>query len=161
MKTWIIPFILFWTLALSAKSLEGIVEKCYDGDTCHVRVDSKKLKIRLSGIDAPELKQTEGKFARNYLQYLIQGQKVKLVCTGKSYDRRTCEVYLGDLWVNRKMVQEGWAWDSPKYSKRVFQEEMRKAQKEKKGIWSGTPISPFGYRHGKQAKCLRDAIYMP
>ncbi len=98
----------------------------YDGDTCRVDIDLgfnisiKREKIRLSGINAPELRgkeREEGLRSRNYLRELILGKEIYLETEkdrkGK-YGR-----YLGTIWVkdendkyfnvNEKLVKEGYA----------------------------------------------------
>ncbi len=55
------------TESLCCEVVESLI---YDGDTFRVRCDGRELKIRLCGIDAPEVKQSLGIEARNYLRSL-------------------------------------------------------------------------------------------
>jgi endonuclease YncB( thermonuclease family) len=62
-----------------SRRCEVIGGSIYDGDTFQVRCDGRKQKIRLWGIDAPEVKQPLGIEARNYLRSLVassQGQVI-------------------------------------------------------------------------------------
>ncbi len=102
------------------------VVSVYDGDTCRVNIDLgfntmlKNEKIRLSGINAPELRgseREEGLKSRDYLRTLILGKQIYLETEkdkkGK-YGR-----YLGTIWVvnesglyenvNEKLVKNGYA----------------------------------------------------
>lgn len=102
------------------------VVSVYDGDTCRVDIDLgfntflRREKIRLSGINAPELRGEEreaGLRSRDFLRGLINGKSVYLETEkdrkGK-YGR-----YLGTIWVkdesgtyinvNEKLVEEGYA----------------------------------------------------
>ena len=139
---------------------EGIVESCYDGDTCRVRIDQKTQKVRFSGIDAPELKQEFGKEARDYLKNLIHLKKVKLKCQGQSWDRKTCLVFLGLQNINEEMVKKGYAWDSPQYSQKAYHDLMNEAQKQKLGLWGKNPISPYCYRKPTSKTCKKDRMAM-
>jgi endonuclease YncB( thermonuclease family) len=137
-----------------------VVESCHDGDTCRVKVEGKTLKVRFSGIDAPEIKQPEGQAAKLQLDTLILNQPVNLECEGESYDRTTCVVFKGATNVNEEMVKGGFAWDSPRYSKGRYRDFMLKAQQEKIGIWKSTTVSPYCFRHKKARQCSGNPLWM-
>jgi len=142
--------------------LSGVVEKCHDGDTCRVQVNRKSLKIRFAGIDCPELSQKYGKDARNFTEATIKGKEVNLQCDGKSFDRLTCTVFLGDTNVNLLIVQSGWAYDSTKYSKGRYLASVNDAKTRRIGIWADSNlVSPYCYRHKVNKKCSTDRSYMP
>lgn len=67
-------------------SISGKVVSIHDGDTITILQDKQQIKVRLFGIDAPELKQPYGKKSKQFLANLIAGK----VC-GKVH----CEVYKG------------------------------------------------------------------
>lgn len=146
--------------AKNVEKLSGVVESCHDGDTCRISVKNRSLKVRFSGIDAPEIKQPEGQMSKSYLDGLILNKIVNLECEGKSFDRTTCLVFLGDQNINREMVKEGFAWDSPKYSKGIYREFMLKAQEQKLGIWKSVTESPYCFRHKNAKKCKTDPLWM-
>jgi len=80
----ILKYILFCALLflpLHSFAWEGKVISVYDGDTLTVsNLDNQKVKIRLYGIDAPELKkQPYGRASRDYLQRLILNKTVEVV----------------------------------------------------------------------------------
>ena len=94
-----------------------------DGDTIHIG----KTKIRLLGIDAPEMKQTcrtsKGKeqmcgvLAKLALEGLVRGQNV--TCKGDKrdrYKRLIAVCYAGPYDLNAKMVRQGWALAYRRYS---------------------------------------------
>lgn len=160
---------LFFTTQLQAKSKTRHAQKikkfdveiisCHDGDTCKAKYKNEKIKIRFSGIDAPEIKQSEGKLAKKYLNDLLVDKTVQLECNGKSYDRLTCLVFLNGIEINQQMVDKGFAFDSPKYSKGKYQQAMLQAQTAKLGIWKSIETSPFCTRHKNNAKCKTDSLY--
>lgn len=143
-------------------NLQGVVQKCHDGDTCRVLVGNKSLKIRFAGIDCPELSQKYGKQARNFTESMIKNKEVRLECDGTSFDRLTCTVFLGNKNVNQSIVENGWAYDSTKYSKGRYLATVDEAKTQRKGIWSDNDlISPYCYRHKTAKKCANDQSYMP
>ena len=52
-------------------ALSGKVVSIHDGDTITVLQDKQQVKVRLFGIDAPELKQPYGKKSKRFLSNLI------------------------------------------------------------------------------------------
>ena len=67
----ILIFLLFFSYPTMA-GVSGKVIKVIDGDTIYVRdYDNKTHKIRLAGIDAPEMSQPYGKESRSHLLELI------------------------------------------------------------------------------------------
>ncbi|SEN94776.1 nuclease homologue [Gemmobacter aquatilis] len=89
-----------------------------DGDT----IRDGALRIRLWGIDAPELQDPRGPASRAYLRALIDGQPV--ACDPRNADRygrtvATCHLPDGrDLAC--EMVRAGMAHDWPRYSKGAY-----------------------------------------
>lgn len=152
----IIIVIMFLSLLSRADTISGIVSRCHDGDTCTVISDGKKISVRFSGIDAPEIKQTDGKAARDFAEGLIKGKVVRLQCEGKSYNRTTCTVFLGGTDINAEIVKAGFAYDIPKYSKGRYKMLMHSARDQKIGIWKNDPISPYCFRKKNNEKCKID-----
>lgn len=90
----------------------------HDGDSITVYDGvNPQIKIRLSEIDAPELKQPYGKEAKAVLSGLIFGQAVTLTPHGKDrYSRLLADVHFKDQRVNLQMVALGAAWRYDAYS---------------------------------------------
>ena len=123
-----------------------------DGDT----VDIAGTRIRLIGIDAPEMGQTCerggrswacGAWAKGQLHARLAGQKV--VCTGRDHDRygrllATCQTKAGD--VGRGLVRDGVAFAYRQYSTAYLPEEQT-AARLRVGIWAGTATRPDTVRH--------------
>ena len=110
--------------------------KIYDGDTITALTSQKeKIKIRLYGIDAPELKQPFGKASKRHLIDLISNKSLNINEKGKDkYGRTLAVLYNGDQDINAKMVIDGYAWAYDKFSKDyvAFQQS---AQMLQKGLW--------------------------
>ena len=123
-----------------------------DGDT----IDIAGARIRLKGIDAPELDQTCtdpkgeawacGKAATRELRAHVQRQELTCDTRGLDQYRRVlaiCSLPDGTD-INAWMVQQGWAVASgfaPSYYA-----EQTEAQSGKRGIWSGSFVPPRQWR---------------
>lgn len=90
--------------------------KCYviDGDTIQIG----KVRLRLAGIDAPELEHPWGKKAKWELIQLCKGQVITAeIEPDISYDRVVATCYLPDgRDLSAEMVKIGLALDWPKFS---------------------------------------------
>ncbi|WP_240804362.1 thermonuclease family protein [Qingshengfaniella alkalisoli] len=78
----------------------------------------EKTRIRLFGIDAPEIDHPWGKKAKWELVTLCKGQRVTAVTTGElSHDRKVAQCFLPDgRDLSAEMVRRGCAIDWPKFS---------------------------------------------
>ena len=89
--------------------------KCYviDGDTIAIR----KQKIRLAGINAPELNEPYGKQAKWAMVELCKGQNISAHLTGEtSYDRVVAKCFLDDgRDLAAEMVKKELALDIPHF----------------------------------------------
>ena len=136
------------------KMVLGKPDRIVDGDTLDVR----GIRIRLSGIDAPESKQTCanaqhetyscGEIATQKLRERIGDGSVS--CTLDKQDRY--ERWLGTCTsdgtnLNQWMVKNGYALAYRRYSTQYLCEEAE-AESKKRGLWSGTFIEPWRWRRG-------------
>ena len=139
------------------------IEYCHDGDTCTgYSTTGEKLKIRFSGIDAPELSQLGGPQSRDYLLTLIKGSTVELDCIGRSYNRLTCSVSRQGRDIQKEMVTGGWAWDYYQFSRGKYRLPMDEAKAAKRGLWAlSSASSPYCFRHSDKATCSQDPSYQP
>ncbi|MBL0936531.1 MAG: thermonuclease family protein [Rhizobiaceae bacterium] len=118
-----------------------------DGDT----IDSRDGRIRLVGIDAPELDQTCdngvaiydcGREARERLRQLVGGQEITCATRRKDrYGRFLATCHAGDVNLAARMVETGWAVASGDYDIA----EMR-ARTARRGIWAGDFERPREWR---------------
>lgn len=93
----------------------------YDGDSITLDIDlgfnivMKNQKIRLYGIDAPELRLEEkesGLISKNWLVERILNKNVVIKTYKDSrdkYGRWLADIYVGDVFINETMVIEGLA----------------------------------------------------
>ncbi len=153
---------LFKTQILNSMEIYG-VPKIIDGDT--VRINDKK--IRLEGIDAPEIKQQCKKpflkisamigfqFDKNYscgvtskikLKDKIKTSKIKCISSSKDkYKRFLATCFKERINLNKWMVRNGYAVAYRRYSKEYVKDE-KYAKKNKLGIWEGSFTRPEKWR---------------
>ena len=125
--------------------------KIIDGDTIHLNSE----KIRFTGIDTPELKQTCNKDneiiycgikARQLLIDKIGKNKVHCVREGKDqYKRTLAECFVNEDSLSKFLVREGYAFAYRKYSKRFINDEDY-AKKNNLGMWSMKFEYPWDWR---------------
>jgi micrococcal nuclease len=99
--------------AMARGSLEGQVVRVSDGDTLWVQPagGGRALKVRMLGIDAPEMCQPGGPQARDALAARVLNRTVRL--EGErldDHDRRLARVWLGGQDVGAALVEQGLAW---------------------------------------------------
>ena len=112
---------LISVLALSAHADEFTckVESTTDGDT--FRCDDN-TRVRIHGIDAPELDTPEGLASRNALQALIEARTLACEQNGTSYNRVVATCFLDGQDIAALMVQQVMARDCPRYSGGAYAE---------------------------------------
>lgn len=128
-------------------ALSGKVVSIHDGDTITVLQGKRQIKVRLFGIDAPELKQPYGKKSKQFLVNLVAGQMVEVEESGEDRYKRTIgTIYLNGTDISAQMVENGYAWVYRKFSKKYTPQES-KAKKQGLGLWRDKePIPPWEWR---------------
>ena len=98
-------------------TLTGKVIGISDGDTVTVLDGTTQVKVRLNAIDAPEHDQAFGTKSKEALAGRIFGKTVTVLWTDRDkYGRTLGHVILDGKWINKWMVQEGFAWHYKQYS---------------------------------------------
>lgn len=139
--------LLLAMLYASLFALSGKVISIHDGDTITVLQDKRQIKVRLYGIDAPELKQPYGKKSKRFLANLIAGKGVEVEENGKDRYKRTIGiVYLGGTDISAQIVANGYAWAYRKFSKKYTLQESQ-AKSQRLGLWQDKePTPPWEWR---------------
>lgn len=122
----------------------------YDGDTLTVEIDGQEEKIRIIGIDTPEIKKgskktCRGKTVANLAKSLLEGKEVLLLRDGKTENRDSFGRLLRYVKIREKldygflMVLLGNAeiYEKEDFSKRdLYEKFQERAIKRKRGVWS-------------------------
>jgi endonuclease YncB( thermonuclease family) len=144
---------------------EVVKDSIYDGDTFRVECDGRQLKIRLCGIDAPEVKQPLGIESRNYLRSLIakgSNQVIVIEMDRDKYNRTVAEVLFdtpeGEQSVQEEMLRGGMAYHYKQYSgnchnRDVFDTAEAMARSTRRGVWRlpNGGERPWDYRKQNQS----------
>ena len=145
--------LLFGTIAYcfaSTKLYTGICVHVLDGDTVDIADEDQNLhRIRITGLDAPELSQPYGQQAKTELKELILGKEVTVIPMGMDKYKRELAILrinttIGQIDVAECMINKGAAFDwGGKYYK-----AQDYAQKNRLGVWSDSRFQerPWLYR---------------
>ena len=122
-----------------------------DGDTIHLNGE----KIRFTGIDTPELKQTCikegiidscGVTAKEILIEKIADNKVECISEGKDqYKRTLAECFVNNVSLSSYLVRSGYAFAYRRYSNKYIPDEDY-AKVNQIGMWSMEFDYPWDYR---------------
>ena len=138
------------TLLLTfAPPFEAKVISVHDGDTITVRTD-ETIKIRIDGIDAPELKQPYGQASKQAMSGLVYGKTVTIKPGKKDrYGRLLARVETDGKDVSVEMVDQGMAHWYQQYAKTdaTLAVTQARAKAAKRGLWSDpNAIAPWEFR---------------
>ena len=157
-------FLIIFFLAQNLNSEEIYGNpKIIDGDTVHI--NSKK--IRLEGIDAPEMRQqcqkvflevsvivgfnlkkdySCGVVSKEKLIVKINNSHINCISSGRDrYKRYLATCYKDKINLNKWMVRNGLAVAYKRYSKDYLRDEIY-AKENKLGLWKGSFIRPEKWR---------------
>ena len=136
---------------LTINQVKSQTIKIVDGDTIHLNGE----KIRFTGIDTPELKQSClkegiknscGVTAKQLLIDKIGNNNVKCISEGKDqYKRTLAECFVNNESLSSYLVRKGYAFAYRRYSKKFVADEDY-ARINKLGMWSMEFDYPWNYR---------------
>jgi len=152
-------FLIFFSSQIFA-DIEGNISRVVDADTIVIESEKGvKYKVRLLGIDAPEIKQVYGKEATKYLSNLILGKALVIIGSNKdSYKRLLGKLVLDGYDINLNLVKNGMAWHYKRYQgsqdkkdQFLYSNAEKYAKLNKLGLWSKiSPISPWHWRENNK-----------
>ena len=126
------------------------VEVVNDGDTVTcLDAEGRRVKIRMLGIDAPELDQPGGTAARAALAAKLSGGVVRVEGDARDqHGRLLGTLRIDDRDLNREMVADGWAWAFTGF---VDDDDLLAAEaaarQARRGRWADAhPVAPGQWR---------------
>jgi micrococcal nuclease len=137
------------------------VTRIIDGDTFETETGEK---VRLIGINAPEISDIFGQEAKQYLSDLIVNKTVDLQSDNISnnldrYQRLLRYVVLDGVDINKKMVSDGFALAYLKYkfNKSIdYEQAQLEAREANKGIWGDSKKETIIKEQKKETYFLKD-----
>lgn len=135
----------------------GTVTLVHDGDSITVRRDDtgKTAKVRIYGVDCPELDQPGGKQARDLTTRVLLNRTIQVIPAqkAKSYRREVAGIVLLDdlLVLQDALVSAGLAWVDGRYCKMavcdLWRLHQREAKAARRGLWAEpAPMPPWQWR---------------
>lgn len=142
----------------AASTLTGVVTRVSDGDTLWLRPEGqaerrKPVKVRLVGLDAPEICQAHGPAARAALEAWTLGRRVTLQRQAyDGYGRQLATLWLDGQDIGARLVAQGHAWSARWHASRgPYADEEATARQTRAGLFvQPDPELPraFRQRHG-------------
>lgn len=154
----LVAVLLVSAWSAGADTISGRVVGISDGDTVTV-LDGQRLshKVRLAGIDAPELGQPHGQSSKANLSALIFKKVVSVQYTKiDRWGRLVGKVLLDGHDVNLRQVSDGMAWHFKRYQneqsladRHLYATAEQMARDEPRGLWKDPgPVPPWAWRSG-------------
>ena len=136
------------------------VVEIVDGDTIRLKLSNKKLvKVRLAGIDAPELDQVYGNFSKTYLEKFLSRKRVEFIDLGDDYYGRMLAIlFYNEIEINLHLVRSGNAWafkrylaELPNARAALYSAAHRAAKNDEVGLWlDKKAVPPWEWRRRKR-----------
>lgn len=139
-----------------AQVAAGVVRHVIDGDTLVLQPDpeaGEPIRLRLLGIDAPEICQSGGIEARDAMAQRVAGRSVQAIGRIEDdYHRRLVTITLDGEDIGAWMVRQGHAWNARYRGKPgPYAREEREARDARRGVFAAPdPLPPRHFRriHG-------------
>ena len=154
-----------------AESYQGKVIKVTDGDSITIlNAINEKVRVRLTGIDAPEADQPYGQESKQSLASMVANKEVRIETSKTDRYGRV----LGKVWVqpadcpacpktlnvNHAQLLSGMAWWYRQYASDQSAEDQGRyesaedeARKRNWGLWSElNPVAPWDWRRGTRTQ---------
>lgn len=145
--------ICFIPLNVQAASLFGKVIEVNSGDVLTIYNLNRPVRVKLLGVDAPEMNQAFGDVAKKHLADLILDKSVLVEYSGIASDSSlTGRVLLNDADIGAQMIRDGAAWFDTNTNRLsgterdVYQQSEQAARNERRGLWQQeNPVAPWEF----------------
>lgn len=115
-----------------------------DGDTLKINSNGEERRVRLMGVNAPELTKCLGIEAKEKLKELVINKKIILKDQfNDPYGRIMVNVLVGEMYINKEMLSSGFGRMDYYENPRRFElkEAYAEARTKKQGLFSGVCVS--------------------
>lgn len=157
----IVAMVLALLLPHIACAWSGEVVSVHDGDTVNVRTpEGEKYRVRIYGVDCPELQQPWGDVAYDMTASLLADKTIQVIDVSRDkYKRRVAGIILLEdmLVLQDVLVSAGLAWVDMRFCKidacKLWLLHQIDAQKAKRGLWSNSAAqAPWDWRREQKKK---------
>jgi endonuclease YncB( thermonuclease family) len=140
--------------AVRGASLFGKVTEVNSGDVITISNLNRPVRVRLLGVDAPEIDQVFGDVAKKHLADLVYDKSVLVEYSGIDGDHSVNgRVLLEGADIGAQMIRDGAAWVDPSNQHRlsatdreVYQQSEVAARSERRGLWQQeNPVAPWEF----------------
>jgi micrococcal nuclease len=147
-------FLFISPAGVEAASIVGKVIEVNSGDVITIFNLNRPVRVRLLGVDAPEMDQAFGDIAKKHLADLVYDKSVLVEYAGISNDHSlNGRVLLEGADVGAQMIRDGAAWVDPSNQHRlsatdreVYQQSEVAAHNERRGLWQQeNPVAPWEF----------------
>lgn len=137
-----------------AASLTGKVIEVKSGDVITISNLNRPVRVKLLGVDAPELGQPFADVAKKHLYDLVYDKPVTVEYSGIGADSSvTGRVLLNQTDIGAQMIRDGAAWfdlhNQGRLSveeREVYQQSEQAARGERRGLWQAeNPVAPWEF----------------
>lgn len=145
---------------VNAASFVGKVIEVNDGDVITVSNLNRPVRVRLLGVDAPELTQLFGDVSKQHLTDLVMDKIVTVQYAGYATNYALmARVLLGDRDICAQMIRDGAAWFDPKSpvltpaDGQIYAQSELAARNERRGLWQvDNPVAPWDFVRASKTK---------
>ena len=139
---------------VNAASMFGKVIDVSSGDVITIFNLNRPVRVRLLGVDAPEMDQAFGDVAKKHLFDLIHDKGVVVEYSGIGGDGSIAgRVLLNNMDIGAQMIRDGAAWFDPNNLSRLsaedrelYQHSEQAARSERRGLWqAANPVAPWEF----------------
>ena len=143
----------FLSIDVHAASLFGKVIEVNSGDVITIFNLNRPVRVKLLGVDAPEMNQAFGDVAKKHLADLVLDKSVLVEYSGIAADSSlTGRVLLNNADIGAQMIRDGAAWFDTNTNRLsgmerdVYQQSEQAARNERRGLWQEeNPIAPWDF----------------
>ena len=136
-----------------AASLFGKVIEVNSGDVITIFNLNRPVRVKLLGVDAPEMNQAFGDVAKKHLADLVLDKSVLVEYSGIAADSSLSgRVLLNNADIGAQMIRDGAAWFDANTNRLsgterdVYQQSEQAARNERRGLWQEeNPIAPWEF----------------
>jgi len=156
MRLMLICSLLSAAASVQAGTIDGRIVGVHDGDSLTMLDrEQRQHKIRLNGIDAPELGQPFGQAAKLHLSAAAFDRDATAECHKTDrYGREVCRVFVDGVDIGLAQIRAGLAWFFKRYAgelkadgRRQYAEAEEAARKARRGLWADAePVPPWEWR---------------